>query len=390
MNQGKYVFSQIMGLIPYKQFQTIVNRHFGDYKVRDFSCWKQFLCMGFGQLTQRESISDTILCLKANANKMYHFGIGDVVAVSTITRANENRSCLIYEELAMLLIKEAKQLYLDDDDLEVSLKSNVFAIDATTIDLCLSAFYWAAFRSTKGGIKLHTQLDLKTSIPEFILFSNASVHDVNVLDVITFEANSFYMMDRGYVDYKRLYKIHMCDAFFVTRAKDNMNYRRLYSHPKDKTKGILFDQTILLNNYYASKDYPEKIRIIKFRDEQTGKELIFLTNNFQLKATEIAQLYKHRWKIELFFKWIKQHLKIKSFWGQSENAVETQVWIAVSVYVLVAIAKKKFMLTQSLYEILQILSISIFEKMPINQLFQQTQLQYFKEQNSNQLNLFDL
>ena len=390
MNQGKYVFSQIMGLISYKQFQTIVNRHFGDYKVRDFSCWKQFLCMAFGQLTHRESISDTILCLKANANKMYHLGIGDVVAVSTITRANENRPYLIYEELAMLLIKEAKQLYIDDDDLEVSLKGNVFAIDATTIDLCLSAFYWATFRSTKGGIKLHTQLDLKTSIPEFILFSNAAVQDVNVLDVITFEANSFYIMDRGYVDYKRLYKIHLCDAFFVTRAKDNMNYRRLYSHPKDKTKGILFDQTILLNNYYASKDYPEKIRIIKFRDEQTGKELIFLTNNFHLKATEIAQLYKHRWKIELFFKWIKQHLKIKSFWGQSENAVKTQVWIAVSIYVLVAIAKKKFMLNQSLYEILQILSISIFEKIPINQLFQQTQLQYFKEQNSNQLNLFDL
>lgn len=390
MNQGKYVFSQIMGLISYKQFQTIVNRHFGDFKVRDFSCWKQFLCMAFGQLTHRESISDTILCLKANANKMYHLGIGDVVAVSTITRANENRFYLIYEELAMLLIKEAKQLYIDNDDLEVPLKSNVFAIDATTIDLCLSTFYWAAFRSTKGGIKLHTQLDLKTSIPEFILFSNASVHDVNVLDVITFEANSFYIMDRGYVDYKRLYKIHMCDAFFVTRAKDNMNYRRLYSHPKDKTKGIVYDQTILLNNYYASKDYPDKIRIIKFRDEQIGEELIFLTNNFQLKATEIAQLYKHRWKIELFFKWIKQHLKVKSFWGQSENAVKTQVWIAVSVYVLVAIAKKKFMLNQSLYEILQILSISIFEKMPINQLFQQTQLQYFKEQNSNQLNLFDL
>ena len=390
MNQGKYVFSQIMGLISYKQFQTIVNRHFGDYKVRDFSCWKQLLCMAFGQLTHRESISDTILCLKANANKMYHLGIGDVVAVSTITRANENRPYLIYEELAMLLIKEAKQLYINDDDLEVSLKGNVFAIDATTIDLCLSAFYWATFRSTKGGIKLHTQLDLKTSIPEFILFSNASVHDVNVLDVITFEANSFYIIDRGYVDYKRLYKIHMCNAFFVTRAKDNMNYRRLYSHPKDKTKGILFDQTILLNNYYASKDYPEKIRIIKFRDEQTGKELIFLTNNFHLRATEIAQLYKHRWKIELFFKWIKQHLKIKTFWGQSENAVKTQVWIAVSIYVLVAIAKKKFMLNQSLYEILQILSISIFEKMPINQLFQQTQLQYFKEQNPNQLNMFDL
>ena len=389
MNQGKYIFSQIMGLVSSTSFQTIVNRHFGDYKVRDFSCWKQFLCMAFGQLTHRESISDTIMCLKANANKMYHLGIGDVVAISTLTRANERRSYLIYEELAMLLIKEAKQLYLDDDHLEVTLKGNVFAIDATTIDLCLSAFYWATFRSTKGGIKLHTQLDLKTSIPEFILFSNAALHDVNALDVICFEANSFYIMDRGYVDYKRLFKIHNCDAFFVTRAKDNMNYRRLYSHPKDKAKGVLYDQTILLNNYYASKDYPDKMRMIKFRDEQTGKELIFLTNNFHLKATEIAQLYKHRWKIELFFKWIKQHLKIKSFWGQSENAVKTQVWIAVSIYVLVAIAKKRFMLKQSLYEILQIISISIFEKMPINQLFQETQLQYFKEQNPNQLKMFD-
>lgn len=389
MNQGKYVFAQIMGLISHKQFQTIVDRHFGDYKVRDFSCWKQYLCMAFGQLTHRESISDTMMCLKANASKMYHIGIGNVVSLSTITRANETRSSTIYEEVAMLLIKEAKQLYMSDDDLEVAIKGNVFAIDATTIDLCLSAFYWATFRSTKGGIKLHTQLNLKTSIPEFILFSNAAVHDVNVLDVIHFEANGFYIMDRGYVDYKRLYKIHTCDAFFVTRAKDNMNYRRLYSHPKDKTKGILFDQTILLNNFYAAKDYPEKIRVIKFKDE-AGRILIFLTNNFHLQAAEIAQLYKHRWKIELFFKWIKQHLKIKSFWGQSENAVKTQVWIAVSVFALVAIAKKKCMLQQSLYEILQILSISIFEKMPINQLFQQTQLQYFKEPNSNQLNLFDL
>lgn len=390
MNQGKYVFSQIMGLISHKRFQTIVNRHSGDYKVRDFSCWKQFLCMAFGQLTHRESISDTMLCLKANANKMYHIGVGAVVSASTITRANEGRSYLIYEEFAMLLIKEAKQLYIAHDELEVTLKGNVFAIDATTIDLCLSTFYWATFRSTKSGIKLHTQLDLKTAIPEFILFSNAALHDVNALDVINFEANSFYIMDRGYVDYKRLYKIHVCNAFFITRAKDNMNYRRLYSHPKDKTKGILYDQTILLNNYYASKDYPEKMRLIKFRDEQTAKELIFLTNNFHLKAIEVAHLYKHRWRIELFFKWIKQHLKIKSFWGYSENAVKTQVWIAVSVYVLVAIAKKKFMLQQSLYEILQILSISIFEKMPINQLFQLTQLQYCKEQNHNQLNIFDL
>lgn len=390
MNSGRYVFAQIMGLVSSTSFQTIVNRHFGDYKVKEFSCWKQFLCMAFGQMTHRESISDAMLCLKANAAKMYHLGIGEVVAVSTITRANESRSFQIYEDLAMLLIREAKQLYLLDDDLEVSLKGNVFAIDATIIDLCLSAFYWATFRSTKGGIKLHTQIDLKTSIPEFILFSTASVHDVNVLDVIHFEANSFYIMDRGYVDYKRLYKIHTCGAFFVTRAKDNMNYRRLYSHQKDIANGIIYDQTIMLNNHYASKDYPEKMRRIKFKDEQTGKLLIFLSDNFHLKATDIAQLYKHRWKIELFFKWIKQHLKIKSFWGQSENAVKTQIWIAVSVYVLVAIAKKHFMLNQSLYEILQVLSISIFERMPINQLFQQTQIQYFKEQNDNQLNMFDL
>jgi len=345
--------------------------------------------MAFGQLTHRESLSDTLMCLKANAHKLYHLGIGELVANSTLARANENRSYLIYEQLAMLLIKQAKQLYIDNDGLEIHLKNNVFAIDATTIDLCLSTFYWATFRTAKGGIKLHTQLDLKTAIPEFILFSTASVHDVNILDVISFEANSFYIMDRGYVDYRRLYKIHASDAFFVTRAKDNMNYRRLYSHTSDKTKGIVYDQTIMLNGYYAAKDYPQKMRRIKFYDEQTGKVLIFLTNNFHLAATEIAQLYKHRWKIELFFKWIKQHLKIKSFWGHSENAVKTQVWIAVSVYVLVAIAKKKFMLQQSLYEILQILSISIFERMPINQLFQQTQLQYFKEQNHNQLNMFD-
>lgn len=389
MNQGKYIFSQVMGLISHKQFQTLVHRHKGDYKVKDFSCWKQYLCMAFGQLTHRESLSDTMLCLKANADKLYHLGIGDVVAKSTLSTANENRSYLIYYDLSMLLIQQAKQLYLGNSDLEVELDNNVFAIDATTIDLCLSTFYWATFRSTKGGIKLHTQLDLKTSIPEFIYFSTASVHDVNALDFISFEANSFYIMDRGYVDYKRLYKIDCCEAFYITRAKDNMNCRRVKSYPCNKSDGVLCDQSVLLNNYYAAKDYPKKIRRIKFYDCESGKTFIFLTNNFHLKATEVAQLYKHRWKIELFFKWIKQHLKIKSFWGQSENAVKTQVWIAVSVYVLVAIAKKKFMLKQSLYEILQILSISIFEKMPINQLFQQTQKQYFKELNHNQLTMFD-
>lgn len=389
MNRDRYIFSQLVALISHKNFQTIVNRNFGDYKVRDFTCWKQYLCMVFGQLTRRDSMTDTMMCLKSNANKMYHMGIGEVVALSTITRANETRSYLIYEELAMQLIKEAQQLYIGDDDLDVSITNNVFAIDATTIDLCLSSFYWAVFRKTKSGIKLHTQIDLKTSIPRFILFTNAIVHDVNALDYIQFESNSFYIMDKGYVDYKRLYRIHLCGAYFITRAKDNMNYRRLYSHPKNNTKGILFDQTIKLNNYYAAKDYPEKIRIIKFKDE-TGKVLIFLTNNFNLPASDIAQLYKHRWKIELFFKWIKQHLKIKSFWGQSENAVKTQVWIAISVYVLVAIAKKRFMLKKSLYEILQILSISIFEKVPVNQLFQHSKLQYFNKKNDNQLEMFNL
>ncbi len=389
MNQGKYIFSQIIGLISHKQFQTLVSRHKGDYKVKDFSCWKQFLCMAFGQLTHRESLSDTLLCLKSNDDKTYHLGIGNVVSKSTLSVANENRSCLIYYDLAILLIKQAKQLYLGDNNLEIELENNVFAIDATTIDLCLSTFYWATFRSTKGGIKLHTQLDLKTSIPEFIYFSAACVHDVNALDFITFQANSFYIMDRGYVDYKRLYRIHRCDAFYITRAKDNMNCRRVKSFPSDKANGVLCDQSVLLNNYYAAKDYPEKMRRIKFYDNESGRTFVFLTNNFTVKATDIAQLYKHRWKIELFFKWIKQHLKIKSFWGQSENAVKTQVWIAVSIYVLVAIAKKKFMLRQSLYEILQILSISIFERMPINQLFQETQKQYFKELNHNQLNLFD-
>jgi hypothetical protein len=366
MNQGKYIFSQIISLISHKQFQTLVRRHKGEYKVKDFSCWKQFLCMAFGQLTHRESLSDTILCLKANADKMYHLGMGNVVAKSTLSVANENRSYRIYYDLAMLLIKQAKELYIGDSDLEVALENNVFAIDATTIDLCLSTFHWATFRSTKAGIKLHTQLDLKTSIPEFIHFSTASVHDVNALDFICFEANSFYVMDRGYVDYKRLYKVRQAAAFYITRAKDNMNCRRVKSMPSDKTNGVLCDQYVLLNKYYAAIDYPEKIRRIKFYDAESGKTFIFLTNNFYLKATDVAQLYKHRWKIELFFKWIKQHLKIKSFWGQSENAVKTQVWIAISIYVLVAIAKKKFMIRQSLYEILQILSISIFEKMPVN------------------------
>jgi hypothetical protein len=389
MNKGKYIFSQIMGLISHKKFQTLVNRHFGDYKVKEFTCWKQFLCMAFGQLTHRESMSDTMLCLKANSDKMYHLGIGHVVSVSSITRANETRSYLIYEDLAKSLIKEAKQLYIDDIEPEILEKGNVFAIDSTTIDLCLSTFNWATFRSTKSGIKMHTQLDLQTSLPEFILITNASIHDVNILDLINFKSNSIYVMDKGYVDYKRLYKIHTCGAFFVTRAKDNMSYRRIYSR-KEKESGVIYDQTIKLTNHYASLDYPIKMRRIKYYDSVTGNLLIFLTNNFEISALEVAQLYKSRWDIEHFFKWIKQNLKIKKFWGQTENAVKTQIWIAVSVYALVAIAKKRFMIKKTLYEMLQIFSISIFEKMPINQLFQDTQLQYFKEQKDNQLKIFDL
>jgi hypothetical protein len=390
MNKGAYVFSQIMGLISHKKFQTIVNQHYGDYKVKDFTCWKQYLCMAFGQMTHRESLSDTMLCLKANAGKLYHLGIGNPVSVSTISRANETRSYKIYETLAVQLIREAKDLYIDEKEKDVWLHGNVFAIDATTIDLSVTPFLWATFRTTKSGIKLHTQLDLSTAIPEFILVTPASVHDVNILDMIRFEANSFYIMDRGYIDYKRLFKIHESGAYFVTRAKDNMSYRRVYSHEKESGSGVIYDQSVKLNNHYASQDYPLKIRRIKYKDADSGKTLVFLTNNFQIKATDIAQLYRNRWKIELFFKWIKQHLKIKSFWGLSENAVKSQIWIAISVYVLVAIAKKRFMLKQSLYEILQVLSISIFEKVPVNQLFTEYQLQYFKDQNDNQLKMFDL
>jgi hypothetical protein len=377
-----------MELVSWTSFQTIVNRHSGDYKVKDFSCWKQFLCMAFGQLTHRESISDTLLCLNANSDKLYHMGIGKAVARSTLTKANENRSYRIYQDLAMLLIAQAKQLYTNENKLEIHLRQNIFAIDATTIDLCLSTFCWALFRPTKGGIKLHTVLDLKTSLPEFIMFTTASVHEVNLLDVITFQPDSFYIMDRGYVDLKRLYKIETSGAFFITRAKCNMDFRRIYSHTADKSNGVLCDQSIRFNNFYPAKFYPRKMRRVKFRDMDTGKTFVFLTNNFHLKAVDIASLYKSRWEIEMFFKWIKQHLKVKSFWGHSQNAVKTQVWIAVTVYVLVAIAKKKFNLQQSLYEILQVLSISVFLKTPVNQLFQQTQLQYVKEQNYNQLKLF--
>lgn len=346
--------------------------------------------MSFGQLTHRESLSDTILCLGANKAKLYHLGIGKAISKSTLSKANENRDWRIYQDFALILIEHEKRIYEGDSQLEINIKNNIFIIDSTTIDLCLSIYPWAKFRKAKAAVKMHTKMDAKTSIPDFIHISDGKMHDVNVLDYITIIADSFYILDRGYVDYERLFRIHKAEAYFITRTKKNMNFKRMYSAKVDKSTGIKCDQTIKLIGFYVSKDYPEKLRWIKFYDMERDKTLTFLTNNFELSALEISMLYKNRWFIELFFKWIKQHLKIKSFWGRTENAVKTQIWIAISVYVLVLIVKKKLKIEQSIYEILQILSINIFDKEPINQLFDKPNLQYFKEQNYNQLKMFDL
>lgn len=388
MNQGAYVFSQLISLSSPTSFKTCVKRYNGDHKTKHFNCWRQYLCMVFGQLTHRESLSDTILCLKVNANKLYHVGIGEAIVKSTLSNANENRDWRIFSDFAWILIKEAKALYHNDNNLDLEIDNPVFAIDATVIDMCLSLFNWANFRSTKAGIKLHVQLDLKTAIPEFIEITPAAIHEVNILDTITFQIDSFYILDKGYTDFKRLHRIQVAKAFFVIRAKDNLHFKCIKSLPKDKKRGVLADQIIQFQGHYASHDYPDKIRRIKFYDPEYNRTLVFLTNNMEFKATDIAQLYKHRWKIELFFKWIKQNLKIKTFWGTSENAVKVQIWIAISVYVLVVIAKKRLKLKQSLYEILQVLSISVFDKTPINEIFSNPIQQNFKELNTNQLNIF--
>ena len=392
MNQGKYVFSQLMALVSHKNFNSVVDRYDGNYKTRQFNCWKQFLCMAFGLLTQRDSLSDTILCLTANSNKLYHLGIGEVISKTTLSRANESRNWKIYSDFCFSLIQEAQQLYVDDNNLDFDLNNNVFAIDATTIDMCLSAFYWAKFRKTKGGIKIHTQLDLKTSIPAFVHITPANVHELNVLDIIYFETDSFYVVDRGYIDFRRFYRIHSAGAYFITRARKDFSFVLIKSAKVDKRSDIICDQIIKLkrSNFYVSRSYPECFRRIKVYDAESDRHFVFITNNLELSAIQIASLYKHRWKIELFFKWIKQHLKIQSFWGKSENAVKTQIWIAISTYVIVAIAKKRFNLNQSLYEILQVVSISVFERTPLNELFQKTGQQDFKELNNNQLNIFDL
>ncbi len=364
MNTGKTVFAQVMDFLPLHEFRKCVKRYQGNYKIKNFSCLDQFLSMAFAQLTYRESLRDIETCLRSMKNKLYHMGIRSKISRSTLADANESRDWRIYADFAQVLIHTARDLYLNDD-FGIELKNTVYALDATTIDLCLSLFPWARFRKSKAGIKLHTLLDLRGNIPTFIEITEALLHDVNILDILVAEPGSFYVMDRAYLDFARLYSWNLCGAFFIIRAKKNLKFRRLYSRKVDKSTGLRCDQTIVLTTSF--KDYPEKLRRIRFFDSENNLSLTFLTNNFSLPALITAQLYKCRWQVELFFKWIKQHLRIKSFFGTSENAVKTQIWIAISVYVLVAIIKKRLNLQHSLYTILQVLSVTAFEKVPITQ-----------------------
>ena len=368
MNNSKTVFAQIMEFLPLYQFQKCVDKYNGDGRIRSFSCLDQYYCMAFAQLTYRESLRDIDSCLNAMRGKLYHMGIRGPVRKSTIADANESRDWKIYAEFAQTLIVKARSLYVNED-FGLDLDNTVYAFDSTTIDLCLNLFPWAHFRKTKAAVKMHTLLDIRGSIPAFISITDGSIHDVNALDDLILEPGAFYLIDRGYLDFKRLYRINTAQAFFFTRAKRNTKVRRLYSRTVDKSTGLRSDQTVVLSVQKSSKDYPEKLRRVVYFDEETGKRLIFLTNNFELPALTVAKLYKLRWQVELFFKWIKQHLRIKSFYGRSPNAVRTQIWIAISVYVLVAILKKELRLEHhSLYNILQVFSVSIFEKVPINQL----------------------
>jgi hypothetical protein len=389
MNVGKTLFAQVMEFVPWKTFGRIIERHKGDAGVRTLGCADLFRIMAFSQLTWRESLRDIEVCLEANQGKLFHMGIATPPARSTLADALNLRDWRIYHALAMRLIAHARRLYAQDA-LVLDLEASVYALDSTTIDLCLSLFDWAPFRSTKAAIKLHTLLDLRGAIPAFIHISDGKVHDVNVLDIVLVEAGSFYIMDRGYVDYVRLYAMHQAGAFFVTRAKENMDARRVYSHPVDRSSGLICDQSIMLNGFYSAKNYPEHLRRIRFKDPETGKTLVFLTNNTALPALIIAALYKSRWQIELFFKWIKQHLRIKRFLATSENAVRSQIWCAVATYVLIAIVRKELNLDASLYTCLQILSVSIFEKIEISCALQPYPNRTDLSASANQLNLFDI
>lgn len=388
MNTGKYVFAQIASFLPQRQFDRIVLKHKGNYKTRHFTCWNQMLCMMFGQLSSRESLRDLALTINAHPGKLYHLGFGKSVSKTNLAKANEQRSYCIYEEFATLLIAEARRIYLAGNANTFSFANAVYAFDSTTIDLCLNIFNWATFRKHKGAVKLHTQYDVRTSIPVFIDVTAASTHDVNAMDNIKYEPGSFYIFDRGYLDFERMYFIHQAKSFFVIRAKNNLQFKRMYSAVVDKINGVRCDQTGTLKGYYSNKGYPEKIRRIKFYDKEQKRSFVFLTNNIHLTATEIAALYKHRWKIELFFKWIKQHLKITAFWGRSINAVKTQVYIAVITYTLVAIIKQKLNTSYSTYEILQILGASLLDKTQLNQLLQKNDNQDVKELLYKQLKIF--
>ena len=388
MYVGKLVFAQVMEFVPLSVFRRCVAKYQGNKKVRTFTCLDQFLCMAFAQITYRESLRDIEACLRSQSSKLYHMGIRGTVSRSTLADANEQRDWRIYAELAHTLIATARSLYSTEPFIE-ELDETVYALDSTTIDLCLSLFPWATFRKRKGAVKLHTLLDLRGNIPTFIYISDGKLHDVNVLDLLPLEPGAFYVMDRGYVDFERLYTITQAAAFFVTRAKSNLKFRRLYSRQVDRATGMICDQTIVLTGPISKKDYPEKLRRIKYNDPQSGKTLVFLTNNFTLPTLTIAQLYRSRWQVELFFKWIKQNLRIKTFYGTSENAVKTQVWIAISVYVLVAIMKKQLRLQESLYTILQILSVTSFERTSLIQLITERDCRIKEIPAYNQLKLFE-
>ncbi len=388
MYTGKLIFSQVMDHLPMYDFRQCVERYRGNYKVKTFTCCDQYLSMAFAQLTYRESLRDIEACLRSQSTKLYHMGIRGGMSRTTLAKANEQRDWRIYADFAQALIQIARPLYADED-LGLDLDNTIYALDSTTIDLCLSVFPWAHFRSTKAAVKLHTLLDLRGNIPTFIHISNGKLHDVNVLDILIPEAGAFYIMDRGYVDFARLYALHLAGAFFVTRDKSKLKYQRRYSRKVDKSTGLLCDQTIVLTGLNTPDYYPIPLRRIKYCDAKTGKIFNFLTNNFTIPALTVADLYRYRWQVELFFKWIKQHLRIKSFFGTSENAVKTQVWIAISVYVLIAIIKKRLKLKASLYTILQILSVTIFERMPLNQIVTDSEYKPESYNIVNQLNLFD-
>lgn len=388
MNIGKTLFAQLMDFLPWSTFARLVDRYGGDCRVRTLTCAEQYRAMTFAQLTFRESLRDIETCLSAQAAKRYHMGFQNPVRRSTLADANETRDWRIYAEFAQRLIAQARRLYAGES-LGVDLDNTVYALDSTTIDLCLSMFPWAHFRSTKAAVKMHTLLDLRGCIPSFIHISDGKLHDVNVLDLLLTEPGAIYVMDRGYVDFERLYLLHQAGAFFVTRAKSNIDARRLYSAPADRANGIICDQTIVLAGIKTSRHYPEHLRRIRFKDPETDKTLVFLTNQRMLPAATICALYKSRWYVELFFKWIKQHLRIKRFYGTSESAVKTQIWIAVSVYVLVAIVKKRLNLDAQLYTLLQILSLTLFEKMPIQHALSQDAPRTEPVNDANQLTLFD-